>query len=146
MSETTQSAYHGACFCGAVEIVVSGQPQMMGYCHCDSCRAWSAAPVNAFTIWDPENVKIVKGEDQVETFNKTEVSHRRFCRQCGGHIMANHPTYGFVDVYAAIIPGLPFEPQMHINYGEKVLAIRDGLPKLTDLPSELGGSGETLRE
>jgi hypothetical protein len=27
-----------------------------------------------------------------------------------------------------------------------VLPIRDGLPKLKDFPSELGGSGETLPE
>ena len=36
--------YSGACFCGAVEVEVSGQPEAMGYCHCRSCRSWSASP------------------------------------------------------------------------------------------------------
>ena len=44
----------GRCFCGAVELTVTGEPTVMGYCHCADCRAWSAGPVNAFTIWPPE--------------------------------------------------------------------------------------------
>lgn len=30
----------------------------MGYCHCESCRHWSAGPVNAFTLWKPEALQI----------------------------------------------------------------------------------------
>src|SRR3569833_2373880 len=41
----------GGCFCGAVEIEVSGAPEAMGYCHCRSCRSWSGGPVNAFSLW-----------------------------------------------------------------------------------------------
>ena len=40
----------GICFCGAVKLEV-GAPEAMGYCHCQSCRSCSAAPVNAFTLW-----------------------------------------------------------------------------------------------
>ena len=50
------------------------------------------------------------------------------------------------DVYAATIPGLPFKPALHVNYQESVLQIRDGLPKMKDMPKEMGGSGETLPE
>ncbi|HEU0202612.1 MAG TPA: hypothetical protein VFR86_19540, partial [Burkholderiaceae bacterium] len=50
--------YHGRCFCGAVEFTVSGEPAAMGYCHCESCRSWSASPVNAFTLWQPDAVRI----------------------------------------------------------------------------------------
>lgn len=38
------AVYEGACFCGSVKIEVSGEPHAMGYCHCASCRSWSAAP------------------------------------------------------------------------------------------------------
>src|SRR3954467_5913403 len=54
----TMTTHTGRCFCGAVEIEVTGAAEAMGYCHCDSCRSWSAAPVNAFTLWKPENVKV----------------------------------------------------------------------------------------
>src|SRR5207249_6986507 len=40
--------YKGSCFCGAVKFTVTGEPAAMGYCHCESCRSWSAGPVNAF--------------------------------------------------------------------------------------------------
>jgi hypothetical protein len=60
--------------------------------------------------------------------------------------MTDHPTFGLTDVYAATIPTFAFAPAVHVNYAETVLPIRDGLPKLKDFPSELGGSGETLPE
>ena len=139
-------SYQGACFCGAVEIEVTGQPNTMGYCHCRSCRSWSGGPVNAFTLWSPEAVKVTKGAEHVATFHKTELSHRQYCRLCGGHLMTNHPPLKMIDVYAATIPDLVFAPGVHINYAETVLPMRDGLPKLKDFPAEFGGSGTVVPE
>lgn len=141
----TQS-HAGSCFCGAVEIEVSGTPEGMGYCHCSSCRSWSAGPVNAFILWKPESVKVTKGEEYLQTFEKTETSQRQFCSKCGGHVMSGHAPLGLVDVYAATLPSLKFEPGVHVNYSETVLPMKDGLPKLKDFPAELGGSGETVPE
>jgi hypothetical protein len=138
--------YSGACFCGAVEIEVSGQPEAMGYCHCQSCRSWSASPVNAFTLWKPENVKVTKGADQIGTYHKTEKHHRQFCRTCGGHVMSRLPAWELIDIFSATIPDLQFRPQLHVNYAESVLPMRDGLPKLRDFPAEMGGSGEIIAE
>ena len=136
----------GNCFCGAVEIEVRGAPEAMGYCHCRSCRSWSGGPVNAFSLWKPEAVRITAGEEHVATFVKTPISERKYCRKCGGHLMTNHPPFGLVDVFAATIPTLAFVPAVHVNYAETVLAMRDGLPKLKDFPAELGGSGEVIAE
>lgn len=138
--------YHGACFCGAVEVVVSGQPNAMGYCHCRSCRSWSGGPVNAFSLWPPAAVKVTKGEEHVATYHKTDMSHRQSCRLCGGHLMTVHPPLQMIDVFTATIPDLEFVPQVHVNYAETVLPMRDGLPKLKDFPKEFGGSGETMAE
>jgi hypothetical protein len=118
----------------------------MGYCHCSSCRSWSAGPVNAFTLWPPEAVKVTKGADKIGTYHKTENSFRKWCTVCGGHIMTDHPPFGLVDVYAATIPSVPFKPGVHVNYQETVLRMEDGLPKQKDFPAELGGSGELLAE
>lgn len=142
MTET----HKGRCFCGAVEVEVTGSPEAMGYCHCSSCRSWSAGPVNAFTLWQPDAVKVVAGEENIGHFQKTEPSDRQFCKKCGGHIMTNHAPIGLVDVYAATIPTLAFKPGVHVNYAETVLRIKDGLPKLKDFPAQIGGSGETVPE
>lgn len=138
--------YQGGCFCGAVHVSVTGEPVAMGYCHCDSCRHWSAAPVNAFTLWKPENIRITRGADNIGGYNKTPQSYRKWCKTCGGHVFTEHPTLGVTDVYAAIIPDFPFRPQLHVNYGEAVLRVRDGLPKQKDFPKEFGGSGVELPE
>jgi hypothetical protein len=140
------TTHKGACFCGAVQIQVSGEPAGMGYCHCRSCRSWSASPVNAFTLWKPEAVRVVEGAEYIATFSKTKMSERKYCTKCGGHLMNNHPTLGLVDVYAATIPTLRFVPGVHVNYVETVLPMRDGLPKLKDFPAELGGSGQQVPE
>ncbi len=136
----------GRCFCGAVELEADGAPEAMGYCHCESCRSWSGGPVNAFSLWKPEAVKVTKGAESIATFSKTPMSERQYCAKCGGHLMTSHPPLGLVDVFAATIPSLAFTPGVHVNYAETVLPIKDGLPKLRDFPSEFGGSGVAMTE
>ena len=136
--------YKGSCFCGAVELAVSGAPVGMGYCHCSSCRLWSASPINRFTLWKPDSVKVIKGADRIGVFNKTDNSFRKWCKSCGGHLFTEHPRWGLTDVYAAVIPDLPFRAGVHVNYQETVLPMDDGLPKHKDLPAELGGSNTLL--
>ena len=138
--------YQGACFCGAIQIQAQGEPAAMGYCHCDSCRSWSAGPVNAFSLWKPDAVKVMAGGEHLATFSKTPFSERQYCSKCGGHVMTSHPPIGLIDVYAATLPTLKFAPGVHVNYAQTVLPIRDGLPKLKDFPKEFGGSGETMPE
>jgi len=140
------NTWEGACFCGAVQVEVSGEPVAMGYCHCESCRAWSASPVNAFTLWKPENVRIARGADRIGSYSKTPRSTRKWCKSCGGHLFTEHPTWGVIDVYAATIPDFPYQAGVHVNYQETKLRMRDGLPKLRDYPKEMGGSGESLAE
>ncbi len=144
MSEN--GTYTGACFCGAVEIKAEGEPFVMGFCHCDSCRHWSGAPVSAFTLWQPDALTVTKGADNVLTYNKTPDSFRSSCNKCGGHLYSSHPAKGFVDIYPRLLPGLEFVPVMHVNYGEAVVHIKDGLPKFKDLPTDGGGSGKFMRE
>ena len=138
--------YEGSCFCGNVQLTVTGEPVAAGYCHCASCRSWSASPVNAFSLWKPEDVKFTKGEENVGVYHKTEKSHRKYCKLCGGHLMTFHPPWNLIDVYTATIPTYRHQPGVHVNYQETVLRIRDGLPKMKDLPKEMGGSGETMPE
>ena len=141
-----EQSYKGSCFCGAVEFTVSGKPAGMGYCHCESCRHWSAGPVNAFTLWKPEAVQVTRGADNIGTYNMTPQSYRKWCKTCGGHLFTDHPGMGLIDVYAAVIPDLEFLPGVHVHYQESVLRIKDGLPKFKDVPKELGGSGVCVDE
>ena len=144
MSE--QKTHTGSCFCGAVRLTVSGDPAGMGYCHCTSCRTWSAGPVNAFTLWKPEAVNITKGADNLGSFAKNPSSLRKWCKTCGGHVLTEHPGFGLTDVYAAVLKDFAFKPGVHVNYAETVLRMHDGLAKQKDFPKDLGGSGDVIAE
>lgn len=146
MTLSESNVHKGSCFCGAVQITATGSPFAMGYCHCKDCRAWSAGPVNAFTLWQRNEVSVDQGSEFLASFALSDASHRKYCSKCGGHVMTDHPAGNFTDVYAAILPTLKFEPALHVNYESTVLRMKDGLPKLKDFPAEMGGSGESLPE
>ncbi len=139
-------AERGACFCGAVEFEVSGEAQAMGYCHCNDCTTWAGAPINAFSLWPADSVTVTKGAENIDTFAKTENSHRKFCKTCGGHIFTAHPGLNMADVYLNTVPGIEHTPSLHVYYSEKTVSMKDGLPKFKDMPADFGGSGETLPE
>jgi hypothetical protein len=148
-----ETIHGGSCFCGAVQFRLKGEPEVMAYCHCDSCRHWSASPVSAFTLWKPEALQVTDGADKIAEFEKnpgtedeTILSKRKWCTECGGHIYTEHPTMGLVDVPAAVIADLDFQPVFHVHYQDAVQRIMDGLPKFKDLPKEAGGSGSILPE
>ena len=141
-----QTVLPGQLFFGAVEFTVTGAPDAMGYCHCTSCRQWSAGPVNAFTLWKPDAIQVTRDADNIDTYNKTPQSYHKWYKTFGGHLFTEHPCLGLTDVYAAVIPELAYTPGVHINYQDAVLHIRDGLPKLKNVPKEFGGSGINMTE
>ncbi len=142
MADTRKSG----CACGAVEVEISGDPAVQAYCHCSSCRDWLGAPIHAASLWPTPSVNVVKGADKLGVYKRTEASHRNFCTGCGAPVLVRHPALGMTDVPAGSVAGLSYQPTVHVNYGEKVLSVRDGLPKFKDFPKEFGGSGDTLPE
>src|SRR5258705_2528804 len=137
-------AHSGSCFCGAVKVEVTGSPEAMGYCHCSSCRSWSGGPVNAFSLWKPEAVRVTAGVEHLATFSKTAMSQRKYCAKCGGPPMTNHPPLCLLYVYTATLPALPFVPGGHANYAATGMPMRDRLPKLKGFTAEVGWSGEAI--
>ena len=79
-------------------------------------------------------------------YNKTPNSTRKWCKTCGGHLFTEHPGMGLIDVYTAVIPTLRHQAGVHVHYRESTLRIRDGVPKMQDMPREMGGSGVVIPE
>ncbi len=137
--------YQGSCLCGGVKVTVSGAPAASGYCHCETCRKWHAAPVNAWVAWPDAAVTVTEGEDLLQSFRLSEMSHRHWCSTCGTGIL-NVTNKGLTIVYAMMLDGSEFvnEPSLHVNYGKRVMDVPDTLPKFKDFPSEFGGTGEIV--
>ena len=142
----SDSLRKSGCACGAVQIEIRGEPTVMVYCHCDSCRRWLGAPIHAASLWPTASVSVAKGEERLGVYKRTEASHRQFCTSCGVPVLIRHPAIGLTDVPAGAIEDLAFKPTLHVHYGEKVLTVRDGLPKFKDFPKDFGGTGDTLPE
>jgi hypothetical protein len=72
----------GGCLCGAVRFVATGQPEAVYWCHCQSCRRHTGAPVAAFALYDLKAYTVTKGE--ITKFDSTPGKTRRgFCARCG---------------------------------------------------------------
>lgn len=138
--------YTSSCLCGEVQVEITGAPVAQAYCHCESCRRWLSAPIHAAALWPTPNVNVTRGADQLSVYERTASSLRHFCRKCGAGVLVRHPALGMTDVPAGTVAGFRHEPTIHVHYGEKVMAVRDGLPKFRDFPKDFGGSGETLPE
>ncbi len=133
------------CICQSVEISISGEPSIMAYCHCDSCRSWLGAPIHAASLWPTKNVNVTKGEEHLSEYHRTEHSLRHFCKLCGSPVLVRHPGLGLTDVPAHTIKHLDFKPAIHVNYAERVMPIKDGLPKFAGMPDK-DGKGELIPE
>ena len=139
-------ARKSGCMCGAISLELSGEPAVQAFCHCESCRGWLGAPIHAASLWPAASVKVAKGAELLGTYKRTEASHRKFCTRCGTPVLVEHPALGMVDVPAGSVKGLAYQPGLHVNYGEKVMSVKDGLPKFKDFPKDFGGSGDVLPE
>jgi hypothetical protein len=81
MSGTTDQ-FEGGCLCGAIRFVATGQPKGVAWCHCESCRKHSGAPVSVFVAFERTAYTVTKGE--ITKFDSTPGKTRRgFCARCG---------------------------------------------------------------
>ncbi len=74
--------FEGGCLCGAVRFVASGPPKGVYWCHCQSCRRHSGAPVSVFVNFERAAYRVTKGE--ISKFESTPGrTTRGFCAKCG---------------------------------------------------------------
>lgn len=91
-------------------------------------------------------VQITHGAKNIRTYSKTPLSYRKWCTTYGGHIFTEHPTWGLTGMYATVILDFPYQAGVHVNYEETKLRMQEGLPKMKDLPNEMGGSSTSIPE
>jgi hypothetical protein len=83
MTEVSKSTT-GGCMCGAVRYEAVGKPIIVGYCHCNSCRRHTGAPVVTVVIFEQDRVKFTKDDRKI--YNSSPGVGRGFCDQCGSSL------------------------------------------------------------
>jgi len=93
--------YEGGCLCGAVRFVASGLPKGVYWCHCQSCRRHSGAPVSVFVAFERAAYRVTQGE--ITKFESTPGrTTRGFCPRCGSTLTCE-------------VASLPTETHFHIG-------------------------------
>lgn len=121
----------GHCLCGAVSFEYDGPENWRGYCHCDSCRRATGAPVTAF-MGVPHGAWRWTGDLPATYVNSPGVT-RSFCATCGSAVA--YQTEDLPDeihFYAALLDDPSgYRPDKHFHWDERLewLGIHDGLEK-----------------
>ena len=103
----------GSCYCGRTSVSSRVQPDIVTYCHCDSCRKVSGAPVTAWAAFPESEISFRPDEGRVASPNKG-VS-RSFCPDCGSPLAHRYdyaPDQVFVGV-GLLDQASELEPTMH---------------------------------
>ena len=121
----------GRCFCGAVQYRVIGQPDDAFFCHCESCRRSSGAPVVAWGRVHQNRFEVTQGE--LSKFASSPEVTRSRCARCGTEVLYQHedcsPDLDF-PLATLRTPG-DVAPRYHVRAAEKLpwIEINDALPQ-----------------
>jgi hypothetical protein len=113
------SALRGSCLCGGVKFEVSEPPETLRYCHCESCKKLSGGVATVNGRVPSKAIRIVEGEDLLQTFQPSEGTAKTFCLACGSNLFGGGwPESEIASVRAPTLDD-PFDarPSLHIYVG-----------------------------
>lgn len=134
--------YKVQCQCGKVRLSLNNKPKIHGYCHCDDCRDLLAIPYHSVTAWPENQVTIDQGADHISVFQHPKLKmQKHFCKHCG-EVLFNTNSLNWRIVSQQLITRcydgeLPeqLRSNMHFFYQQRVVDIKDDLPKYLRGPS-----------
>ncbi len=128
----------GQCLCGAIRYSAKMPPLWAAYCHCQSCRHATGAPVAAYAGFAYHDLEFVAGEPALHRSSAGVL--RRFCPRCGTPLTYEsdrwpgeiHLLLGSLDDPSAI------KPQAHVYTRHRIewFEIADSLPRFATTPSD----------
>jgi len=76
----------GSCLCGGVKFEVDVTPELIRFCHCESCKKLSGGGGTANVRAASAAIRILDGEELLQTYQPPEGSAKTFCRSCGSNL------------------------------------------------------------
>jgi hypothetical protein len=80
------TALHGSCLCGGVRFEVETTPEQIRYCHCESCKKLSGGGGTVNVRAASAAIRIVEGDELVQTYQPAQGSAKTFCLACGSNL------------------------------------------------------------
>ena len=77
----------GGCQCGAVRYEISGEPRVVGHCHCIDCQKANGAGHVTHALFQQDEIKIEgKTAEYASRADSGATVTRSFCSVCGGRL------------------------------------------------------------
>jgi hypothetical protein len=76
----------GSCLCGGVKFEVTEAPETLRYCHCESCKKLSGGTATINGRVPSSSIRILEGEELLQSFQPAEGSSKTFCLACGSNL------------------------------------------------------------
>lgn len=112
----------GRCLCGAVRYAFDeAQVLWRGYCHCESCRRATGAPVSAY-FGVAEGFWRWTGTCEARVFRSSPDVERRFCRRCGSPVSYSSRRFpGEMHFHVSTLDDpSSFQPEFHVFWRERL--------------------------
>ncbi len=141
MTDTT-GKLSGGCMCGAVRYETTGEPIGVIYCHCESCRRHTGAPVSTLVGFPRDNVRFTQGERKL--YASSEGVGRGFCADCGTTLTweGDGEELGLlIEIHMGTLddPNV-HAPKCHVHHDERIswFDTADNLPRFHEWEVEEG--------
>jgi hypothetical protein len=108
----------GSCLCGGVRFEVEAAPDSLRYCHCTSCKKLSGGAGTVNFGVPPSAIRIVAGEELLQSFTPEGGSAKTFCRTCGANLFGG----GWPDSERASVRVPTIEGPIDANVGAHLYA------------------------
>jgi hypothetical protein len=107
---------HGSCLCGGVKFELTEAPETLRYCHCASCKKLSGSIGTVNARVPASTIRIVEGEDLLQTYQPAEGTAKTFCLSCGSNLFGGGwPEREIASVRASAIDDpLDARPSVHV--------------------------------
>ncbi|KAK4233897.1 Mss4-like protein [Achaetomium macrosporum] len=147
-AENFDVKWKGKCHCGAVQYQLSREkPLASKYCHCTTCQRMHGAPFQWAAIFHKTDINFTNGHHDLGWYDPTAKSTTHHlpckvqCAYCRTPIMDEGRN--MILLFPTLIEGIntpkgreAFKPQCHMFYPQRVVDIKDGLPKFKGLADE----------
>ena len=110
------TAMTGSCLCGAVRFEVTEPFTRVTQCHCASCKKLSGGPGTVNGQVASAAIRILDGQELLQTYQPPEGSAKTFCRSCGSNLFgAGWPQSERASVRLTTLDVAPErKPELHI--------------------------------
>jgi len=128
---SSPARFAGGCHCGQVRFEAAGPAVNLCYCHCETCRRATGAPMVPWAGFARAQFVVLRGE--LTEYQSSAKVHRGFCAQCGASLTYRNDDYpSELDVTLSTLEDAALlVPEVHIWVQDKLpwVVIADGKPQ-----------------